>query len=168
MQDLTSNMLISSNYSATLPAPSNLTASVASETSIKLDWTDNSPGEDGFKIDRKVGVSGTWVTDYATVGANVKTYTNNGLTTGATYYYRVRAYYSTYYSSYTSEAFADIAPTGFVSIPPGSFSMGSTSYYDEQPIHMVNITRPFYLGKYEVTQKEWSNIMAVILRADTV
>ncbi|MBU4485608.1 MAG: fibronectin type III domain-containing protein, partial [Candidatus Delongbacteria bacterium] len=155
--EASSDIIQSSNYTATLAAPTSLTAAVASETSIKLDWTDNSAYEDGFKIDRKVGAAGTWVTDYATVGASVKTYTNTGLTTGTTYYYKVRAYYSTYYSSYTSEVFADIAPTGFVSIPTGSFSMGQTDV--ATPVHTVNITRPYYLGKYEVTQQEWTTTM---------
>ncbi|MCG2759925.1 MAG: fibronectin type III domain-containing protein, partial [Candidatus Delongbacteria bacterium] len=139
-------------------APTGLTAAVASETSIKLDWTDNSAYEQGFKIDRKIGAAGSWVTDYATVGASVKTYTNTGLTTGTTYYYKVRAYYSTYYSSYTSEVNAiPLAPAGFVSIPTGSVSMGQTDV--ATPVHTVNITRPYYLGKYEVTQQEWTTTM---------
>jgi len=141
-------------------APSSLALTVASETSIKLDWADNSTGEEGFKIDRKVGAAGTWVTEYATIGSNVKTYTDTGLTTGTIYYYKVRAYYSTYYSSYTSEVNAtpqEIVPTGFVSIPTGSFSIGQVGV--AEPVHTVNITRPFYLGKYEVTQKEWQTTM---------
>jgi len=139
--------------------PSNLTATVLSETSIKLDWSYSATNIDGFKIDRKVGAAGTWVTDYATVGANVKTYTNTGLTTGTTYYYRVRAHYLTYFSSYTSEV-SEWTRLEFIEIPTGSFSMGSTTgYSDEQPVHTVNITRPFYLGKYEVTQNEWQTTM---------
>ncbi|MDY0016914.1 MAG: SUMF1/EgtB/PvdO family nonheme iron enzyme [Candidatus Delongbacteria bacterium] len=151
-----SNMIESPSYSATLPAPTGLTATIASETSIKLDWTDNSTGEDGFKIDRKIGAAGTWVTDFATVGANVKTYTNTGLTTGTTYYYRVRAYYSTYYSNYTSEVNGYLEQI-FIEIPTGSFSMGQDGV--ATPVHTVNITRPFYLGKYEVTQQEWLTTM---------
>ena len=30
---------------------------------------------------------------------------------------------------------------------------------DEKPIHKVHISRPFYLGKYEVTQGQWQAIM---------
>ena len=30
---------------------------------------------------------------------------------------------------------------------------------NEQPIHTVKITKPFYLGIYEVTQAEWADIM---------
>ncbi|MCL2805465.1 MAG: SUMF1/EgtB/PvdO family nonheme iron enzyme [Treponema sp.] len=41
----------------------------------------------------------------------------------------------------------------------GSFQIGSEDgELDERPIHRVTINS-FYIGKYEVTQKEWNNIM---------
>ena len=43
----------------------------------------------------------------------------------------------------------------FVLIPPGRFQMGSKYCPDEKPVHTVQITRPFYLSKYEVTQEQW-------------
>ena len=30
---------------------------------------------------------------------------------------------------------------------------------DEQPLHTVHISKPFYLGRYEVTQGQWQIIM---------
>jgi len=37
----------------------------------------------------------------------------------------------------------------FVLIRPGSFTMGDQSGKDnEEPVHAVTITKPFYLGKY--------------------
>ena len=58
-------------------------------------------------------------------------------------------------------------PTGpagmeFVWIPAGEFSMGSTSseaLSGEQPVTAVRISRGFWLGKYEVTQEEWEEVM---------
>jgi formylglycine-generating enzyme required for sulfatase activity len=49
-------------------------------------------------------------------------------------------------------------------IPGGSFLMGATpddadAQKDEKPQHRVTITRPFYLGVYEVTQYEYRQIM---------
>jgi serine/threonine-protein kinase len=41
-----------------------------------------------------------------------------------------------------------------VLIPPGEFTMGEGG-----DAHKVRITRPFYLGKYEVTQEEWEALM---------
>ena len=43
----------------------------------------------------------------------------------------------------------------FVLIPAGEFIMGSNYYEpDERPVHKVVISKPFYLGKYEVTQAQ--------------
>lgn len=48
----------------------------------------------------------------------------------------------------------------FVLIPAGSFMMGSdTGNTDEKPVHKVTLTKPFYLGKFEVTQKQWKAVM---------
>ncbi len=44
-------------------------------------------------------------------------------------------------------------------IPPGIFMMGSELSGDEKPVHRVEITRPFYLGVYPVTQAEWKKVM---------
>ncbi len=49
-------------------------------------------------------------------------------------------------------------------IPAGSFLMGATSDdheadKDEKPQHKVTITKPFYLGVYEVTQYEYRQVM---------
>jgi formylglycine-generating enzyme required for sulfatase activity len=49
--------------------------------------------------------------------------------------------------------------TGMISIPAGSFSMGSDDGESkEQPVHTVYI-KPFKLGKYEVTQQQWQAVM---------
>jgi formylglycine-generating enzyme required for sulfatase activity len=48
----------------------------------------------------------------------------------------------------------------FVLIPAGKFLMGAdTGANDEKPMHEVRISKPFYLGKYEVTQGEWQAVM---------
>ena len=48
----------------------------------------------------------------------------------------------------------------FVLIPPGKFWMGSPDTErerddDEGPMHVVTLTKPFYIGKYQVTQEEY-------------
>ena len=45
-----------------------------------------------------------------------------------------------------------------VLIPPGEFQMGSPEEDNEYP-HRVRITKPFYLGVYEVTQAEYERVM---------
>lgn len=50
----------------------------------------------------------------------------------------------------------------FVLIPAGSFIMGSDtsdSNSNETPAHKVTISKSFYMGKYEVTQKQWEDVM---------
>ncbi len=84
-------------------APSNLTATAASNSQINLAWTDKSTNESGFYVERKTGSGGTYA-QIAALGANVQSYSNTGLTTGTTYYYRVRAYNGSGNSSYSNEA----------------------------------------------------------------
>jgi len=85
-------------------APGGLTATALRKRKIQLNWADNASNETGFKIERST--NGTTWTQIATVGANVRTYTNNGLTFGTTYYYRVRAYNSGGNSTYSNTASA--------------------------------------------------------------
>lgn len=47
-----------------------------------------------------------------------------------------------------------------VRINAGSFRMGSGKLDLEKPVHQVTIAKPFYLGKYEVTQGQWQSLMA--------
>lgn len=48
----------------------------------------------------------------------------------------------------------------FVRIHPQSFLMGLDSGEDnEQPVHEVTISRPFCIGKFEVTQEQWKMVM---------
>ena len=49
-------------------------------------------------------------------------------------------------------------------IPPGEYDMGSPESEegrrdDEGPVHRVRITKPFYVGVYEVTQEEYRQVM---------
>ena len=52
---------------------------------------------------------------------------------------------------------------GFVLVPAGRFRMGSepgeAGRQPDEAAHEVEITRPFYLGRYEVTQAEWVRLM---------
>ena len=49
----------------------------------------------------------------------------------------------------------------FIWIPPGEFRMGSTSLRtpDAEPVTRVQISRGFWLGKYELTQADWQAVM---------
>lgn len=51
----------------------------------------------------------------------------------------------------------------FILIPAGQFQMGAHESEDgsskEKPRHTVTISKPFYMGKYEVTQDQWQKVM---------
>jgi uncharacterized delta-60 repeat protein len=88
--------------------PTRLTAAATSNTSITINWTDNSSNESGFKIERKEGESGSYA-QFTTVGPNITTYNDSTppLTPNIYYYYRVRAYNATDgNSAYSNEAHA--------------------------------------------------------------
>jgi hypothetical protein len=115
-------------YSNSIPpaAPTALTATAASSSQINLAWTDNAPNETGFKIERKTGAGGTYA-QIATVGANVTTYQNTGLSASTTYYYRVRATNAAGDSAYSNEA-------------------GATTPQPPPPGPGTGITREWWLG----------------------
>jgi fibronectin type 3 domain-containing protein len=108
------NGTIDSNYSnevsaltlvAAPAAPSNLTITSVLSNQVNLSWTDNSNNETGFKIQRKTGVSGTYVTIWTTA-ANVTSYmdTDTALRDGTLYYYRVSATNTAGDSAFSNEA----------------------------------------------------------------
>jgi formylglycine-generating enzyme required for sulfatase activity len=52
----------------------------------------------------------------------------------------------------------------FVLIPAGTFMMGADKDFEEAydfelPRHQVTISKPFFLGVYEVTQQQWKDVM---------
>jgi hypothetical protein len=89
---------------ATAPpaAPTALTVSTVSSTTVTLGWTDASVNETGFQIERST-TSGSGYSLITTTAANAVSYTDNGLTPGTTYYYRIRSVNAGGTSVYTSE-----------------------------------------------------------------
>lgn len=70
-------------------APTGLTASANSATSVALNWTDNANNETGYLVRRRVG-SGAWQ-DLVTLGANATSYTDNTVLPSTSYTYQVYA-----------------------------------------------------------------------------
>jgi len=94
-------------------AGTRLVADTAS-TSLILTWSDNSNNESGFKIERSV--DGVAFSQLTTVGANVTTHTDRGLSFATRYTYRVSAYNSAGSSAATAAVAATtvaapVAPT---------------------------------------------------------
>jgi formylglycine-generating enzyme required for sulfatase activity len=67
-------------------------------------------------------------------------------------------------SSYEQNTINNSIGMEFVQIPAGEFEMGSQlsekgRHNNEGPVHRVKIANDFYIGKYEVTQKQWRDVM---------
>ena len=93
-----------------LSAPSNLLATALSGGYIDLNWQDNSYGETGFKIERKIDSGGAY-SEIAAVSSGVTSYRDTGLNESMAYFYRVQAYTNSSQSSYSNEAHAPAAPS---------------------------------------------------------
>ncbi len=94
-----------------VPAPPSLTLTVAAApnniSQINLSWT-NVINEDGYKIERKKGLGGTYE-EIATTSTNVTSYNDGQLGTGTQYYYRVRAHNEHGDSGFSTDANATTA-----------------------------------------------------------
>jgi YVTN family beta-propeller protein len=86
-------------------APSDLTAEAKSSSKIILEWTDNTTGETGFKVERRKDGEDDF-SEVDLVDADITTYTNWGLQRDTTYDFRVRAYNEAADSAYSNEATA--------------------------------------------------------------
>jgi len=85
--------------------PTGLAATAVSAKQIDLSWVYGSEKVTGFKIERKTGISGSWM-QIETVGANIKALQNTGLAPSTTYIFRMKAYNENGESGYSHEASA--------------------------------------------------------------
>ena len=74
----------------------------AASPQIMLRWADTATTESGFKIERKVGKTGTY-SQIALTAANIVSFVDPNLSASTTYCYRVRAYNTDGNSGYTNE-----------------------------------------------------------------
>lgn len=84
-------------------APTALKATAASSTQVNLSWTDNANNESGFLIERSTRSNKGFV-QIASVGSNVTSFSNSGLSKARTYYFRVRAFNGAGNSAYSNTA----------------------------------------------------------------
>ena len=97
---------------ATIPAaPSNLIANSTGTSVINLAWTDNAANETSYVLQRSLS-AGSGYTTIATLAANTTSYSNTGLTSSTTYYYKVLAANSGGNSAWSNVANATTAVSG--------------------------------------------------------
>jgi ribosomal protein S6E (S10) len=112
----------------TVADPSGLTAT-AGENSITLGWSDNSDNETGFVIERSASLSGTF-TVIANLDANSTSFTDNDVTAGFQYFYKVKALGSGSNSGYSNTANATVPLIVTVADPSGLAANASESSID--------------------------------------
>ncbi|PLX31846.1 MAG: peptidase S8, partial [Ignavibacteria bacterium] len=114
-------------------APTGLTQTAATTSSVTLGWNDVS-GESGYRVERDI--SGTW-TQVGSTGADVTSFTESGLSAGTSYDYRVYAYNSGGNSGYSN---TETATTSTPPPPPSTIDMDVLSvvgdkYYVRKKVH---------------------------------
>jgi hypothetical protein len=93
---------------------------------LTLTWSDNSSNENGFKIERRVGTTGTYA-QIASVGINVKSYIDTNLLNSTTYCYRIRSYNSAGSSAYSNESCAKTLAASSLDTTAPVLSNGASS-----------------------------------------
>ena len=83
--------------------PTNLTATIISQTEIDLSWIDNSDNETGFRVERSQNGGTDWSV-VTTTTANASSYKNSGLTAESSYSYKVMAFNAAGNSGYSNIA----------------------------------------------------------------
>ena len=108
------------SFNTNIPPPTNPSLEKLSDVSYKLTWTDNSIGEQGFRIDRKTG-DADWVIAYAEVPENTTEFIDEnvfrGKRTSLDVQYRVYAFYENHESAKAQTGTqAQLTPPGNLSV----------------------------------------------------
>jgi len=148
--------------------PTEFVAVANSIFKIDLSWRDNSEHEEKFYIERALNEDGEW-TLIDSVNKNVTVYIDFDKEPGTTYYYRIKARSEAGFSDYSQIAEVMALDFNFESYPEmvdvsaGTFVMGDTlnpaAGEDEGPIHTVELTHDFQIGKYEVTNRQFADVL---------
>ena len=145
--------------------PDNFVLEAVSAFKADLTWDDVTYFETAFAIERSNSADGP----FELVGTSQPDYNNfvdYNLTENTTYYYRGRTYSQVDTSAYwpvlevTTSTFALENEPELVTVPAGTFTMGSSEGDDdENPIHDVTISNDFEIGKTEITNAQFVEII---------
>ena len=146
-------------------APKNFRIISLSPTSVKLSWDDTVAIIQGYKIEMSLDGLNFDSTAFADDPDN--SIEIPGAFEGNTvYYFRVCSSTSLGYSNYSNIAGQNMEGNSYsglemVYVQGGTFLMGSpdsAGETDEHPQHSVTLSS-YYIGKYEVTQKQWWDVV---------
>ncbi|MEZ4726013.1 MAG: CAP domain-containing protein [Caldilineaceae bacterium] len=90
---------------ATVAAPAHLQVGALPAGAILLQWQDQADNEAGFLLERAQGITGTQWVEILQLPANTTAYVDRPQVLEESYWYRVRAYRGSDYSTYSNESF---------------------------------------------------------------
>ena len=156
------------HLSGTSAAPQNLTATAVSSTEIELSW--DPPTDYTDVVSYYIYRDDSLIFNASSLGHN----DSDGLTPSTLYCYQVSAVYPLIESDKSEQACTEtlsddnpfnVDGINMTYVPAGTFTMGCTAEQlsegcdnREKPAHTVTLS-DFYIGKYEVTQKLWKDVM---------
>ena len=108
---------------SSLATPSNLFAEAKSPGLVLVTWSDNSMGEDGFKLERST--DGTTFSPLGTLPRNSTSFKDKAVVPGTTYTYRVKAFNGIGESFYSNTWSAAVPEGGHHSDGGGGCSVGA-------------------------------------------
>ncbi len=139
-------------------APSNLSATAASSSSINLKWTDNSTNESSFTVQRST--DGTNFTSVGTAAAGATTYSDSGLAAATAYTYRVTATNAAGSSAWsntasaTTAASSQIVYSGPITITQGGTYTGNWQSLDPNvPAVKIATSSPVVIQNSNISSK---------------
>jgi len=146
--------------------PSDIELTNTEDTPHKIDmiWNMSSGEHTAIYIERSLDDT-SWE-EIGNVDGEIEDYADLGLEENTIYYYRFRSENPLGFSDYsesiniTTDIFSFDNPPTLVSVSNGTFMMGSNDGEDdEQPVHEVTLTNSFQLGKYEITNTEFCEVL---------
>jgi fibronectin type 3 domain-containing protein len=135
--------------------PSQVTAQLADAAAIRLTWSDNAVGEQGYVLERRSEEQSAFQA-LATLAANTSQYTDAKVVDGVTYAYRIKAVSAAKpHSGWSDDAVVDLpllAPTGLTATTPNRRSVAlrwedrsahETAYIVEKAEQRDGVITPF-------------------------
>ena len=153
-------------FTVTTGIPYDVEAEALSVLKVDLSWRDATLEETAFLIEVSESPEGEW-TLVDSVAQNKTEFVDFDKEPNTTYYYRIRVNTPVGYSDYcdpvssvTTLDFSFDSYPELVAIPAGSFDMGSVNgEEDEQPVHNVQLSNDFEMGKFEITIGQYVDVL---------
>ncbi|HEY9063141.1 MAG TPA: S-layer homology domain-containing protein [Pseudobacteroides sp.] len=144
--------------------PSGIVLSSLSSAEIRIAWSDNSISETGFAIERKK--NGGEFAEIVKVPANTVSYIDKGLSPNQQYFYRVRAYNGSGYSSYSdSKSVSTKKSAGYKDLSSVSWAKSAIESLSGRGIIKGKTSNQFYPND-KITRAEFVVILMRIFKPD--